>query len=297
MRMSSRSSNRSFQALRLLALAAVAVVLVACSVVRLAYNQAGNLAYWQLNRAFDLNPTQVTQVKDGLNEFFKWHRQAELPVYGQLLNRAAKEAQGSITPELACERRLEFERVGRRSMDHAVPFLAELVRSLSPAQIRHLQAFFDDSNEDFRDDYLPSDPEDRQEAAAKFVIKWTEFFYGRLSKAQREQLAKGVAEQPMTAQDVDDERVRVQQEFLQIARRVTGDKLTQAQTEQLLRAMIQQGFEPSTEPRRGKLASWISSGCALTAVTHNGTSAEQRNKVSETLTNWEKDLKILASDR
>jgi hypothetical protein len=91
--------------------------------------------------------------------------------------------------------------------------------------------------------------------------------------------------------------VRVQQEFLLMARRVTAEKLTQAQTEQLLRAMIQQGFEPSTEPRRGKLASWISSGCALTAVTHNGTSAEQRNKVSETLTHWEKDLKILANER
>lgn len=297
MRMSLRFSDRSFQALRVAAVAVLAVALVACSVVRLAYNQAGNLAYWQLNRAFDLNPAQVAQVKDGLNEFFTWHRQAELPVYAQLLNRAAREAQGPITPELACERRAEFEKVGRRSMDHAVPFLAELVRSLSPAQVKHLQAFFEDSNEDFRDDYLPADPEDRQEAAAKFVIKWTEFFYGRLSKAQREQLAKGVAAQPMTAQDVDDERVRVQQEFLQIVRRVAADKATQAQTEQMLRAMIQQGFEPTTEPRRSKLASWIASGCALTAATHNGTTAEQRNKVSETLTRWEADLKILASGR
>lgn len=297
MRLSSRFSFRSFSLFRLMAVMGLAAVLVACSVVRIAYNQAGNLAYWQLNRAFDLNPAQVVQVKEGLSAFFKWHRQAELPVYAQLLNRAGKEAQGSITPELACERRAEFELVARRSLDHAVPFLAELLRSLSPAQIQHLEGFFEDGNEDFRDDYLPSDPDDRNEAAGKFVIKWSEFFYGRLSNTQREQLAKAVATQPMSAQDVDDERVRVQKELLQIARRATAEKLTQAQTEQALRTMIQQGFEPSTEPRRGKLAKWISSGCALTAVTHNGTTPEQRNKVTATLANWEKDVKLLASDR
>lgn len=291
-----RFQSGSFRTIRLWAVVLLALGMVACSIVRLAYNQAGNLAYWQLNRAFDLNDAQVVQVKEGLNAFFKWHRQSELPGYAQLLDRAAREAQGSITPELACTRRAEFERVGRRSMEHAVPFLARLVQSLSPAQIRHLEEFFKDSNEEFRDDYLQADLEERQEAAGKFVIKWTEFFYGRFGREQRDTLAKAVATQPMSAKDVDNERVRVQQEFLQIARSAVQDKATLAQTEQALLQMIQQGFEPSTEPRRGNLARWIEAGCALTASTHNATTQEQRDKATTTFKRWEKDLRILAGE-
>ncbi len=297
-RVSSRfSSSCAHRAFRIVGISAAALALVACSVVRMAYNQAGNLAYWQLNRAYDLNDAQVVQVKEGLGTFFRWHRQAELPVYAQLLNRAAIEAQGNITPELACERRAEFELVGRRAIDQAVPFLAQLTRSLSPAQIKHLEAYFADSNDDFRDDYLQADQEDREEAAGKFVIKWTEFFYGRLSKAQREELAKAVAAQPMSAKDVDEERVRLQTEYLRIARRAVGERSSQGQTEEALRAMIQESFVPSAEPRRSKLAQWINAGCALTATTHNGTMPAQRNKVSDTLSSWEKDFRILVTQR
>lgn len=272
------------------------LLVAACSVVRVVYNQAANLAYWQLNKAFDLNDAQVVQVKEGLNSFFKWHRQTELPVYAPLLQRAAVEAQSSLTPELACERRAEFETVGLRSADRVVPLLAQLLRTLSPAQIEHLAEYFEDSNEDFIDDYLQADREDRDEAAGEFVIKWTEFLYGRFSKAQREQLARDVAALPMSAQDVHDERVRLQKELLVIVRQAVSPQATQAQVEQALRTTIDQTVKPRQEPQRARLNQWIRAGCELAARTHNGTTAEQRNKVTATLNSWEKDVRILAKE-
>lgn len=271
------------------------LLLTACSIVRTAYNQAPNLAYWQLNRVFQLEDEQADQVKHNLRVFFQWHRQAELPVYARLLDRAAHEAQGSISPELACERRAEFEKVGRRSIDKAVPLLAELLRSLKPEQIKNVESFIENFNEDFRDDFLDGDKADRDEAWGKFALKWTEFFYGRFSRDQREALIHGVVTGPLSAQDVYTEMQRTQGEFLQITRRAVNERTPQPQLEQALRAMFQQIFEPPTEARRQRLAKWINAGCMLASSTHNGTTVAQRNKVTERMNDWESDVRILAA--
>lgn len=289
-----QSSSSSPRWLRLMACTLV-LLLAACSVVRTVYNQAPNLAYWQLNRAFHLEDEQADQVKRNLRVFFQWHRQTELPVYARLLDRAAHEAQGAISPELACERRAEFEKVGRRAIDKAVPMLAELLRSLKPEQIKNVESFIDDFNEDFRDDFLDGDKAERDEAWGKFALKWTEFFYGRFSKEQRAALIQGVVTGPLSAQDVYTEMQRTQGEFLQIARRAVNEHASQPQIEQALRTLFQQIFEPPTEARRQRLARWINAGCMLASSTHNATTLAQRNKVSERLNDWESDVRILAA--
>lgn len=271
--------------------------LAACSIVRTIYNQAPNLLYWQLNRVFHLEDDQAEQVKRNLQGYFRWHRQVELPVYAHLLDRAGQEAQGPITPELACERRAEFEMVGRRSINQAVPWLAELIRSLKPEQIRNLDNFIQDFNEDFRDDFLQEDKADRDEAAGKFVVKWTEFFYGKFSPAQREALVRGVVTGPLSAKDIYSEMQRTQGELLQITRRAVAERWPQAQIEQALRTMFLHIFEPPTEARRKRLASWISAGCALGSATHNGTTAEQRDKVTTRMNDWAADVRILSMQR
>lgn len=271
------------------------LVLAACSIVRTVYNQAPNLAYWQLNRAFHLDDEQADQVKHNLYVFFQWHRRTELPVYARLLNRAALEAQGPITPELACERRAEFEKVGRRSIDKAVPMLAELLRSLKPEQVRNLRNFIDDLNEDFRGDFLDGDKGDRDEAWGKYALKWAEFFYGKFSKAQRAALIQGVVTGPLSAQDVYTEMLRTQGELLQIARHAATEHPPQAEVEQALRTLFQDIFEPPTEARRLRLAKWINAGCMLASSTHNATTMAQRNKVTETMSDWEGDVRILSA--
>lgn len=271
------------------------LVLAGCSVVRTLYNQASNLAYWQLNRAFHLDDDQADHVRRELNGFFAWHRREELPVYAPLLARAAKEALGPISPELACERRAEGEKVARRSIEHGIPLLAGLLRSLRPEQIGHLQDFLADFNEDFRDDFLQKDKAERDEAFGDFAVKWTEFFYGRFTRAQREQLVQGVLSGPLSAQDIYNEMQRVQGEFLQITRRAVHERASQAQIEQALQTLFLHIFEPPTEARRQRLATWINAGCALASSTHNGTTASQRNKVSTRMKDWEKDVRILAA--
>src|SRR5690606_33931893 len=181
--------------------------------------------------------------------------------------------------------------------EQAVPMLARMLRSLRPEQIGHLQEFMADFNEDFRDDFLQEDKADRDEAYGDFAVKWAEFFYGKFSKAQRAALARGVVTGPLTPYDAYNEIQRVQGEFVQIARLAVHERAPQVQVEQALRTMFLHIFEPPTPERRARLASWINAGCALAASTHAGTTQAQRDKVTARLTDWEKDVRILAAQR
>jgi hypothetical protein len=287
-----RSTHRSRSATILMVI--VVVMLTACSVVRVAYNQANHIVYWQLNKAFDFDDAQAVKVKAAIRQWFQWHRQTQLPVYTQFLVRAEKEALQPLSPALACERRTELEGWGRKALDQAVPPMADLLLSLSPAQIQHLEKYQDETNEDFRDDYLQDDLEDRQAAATKFVVTVAEIFYGRLDKAQREQVKREIAAQPLSAQQVYEERLVYQRDFVQLIRRLQTQQATPEQAQNALRALFQQFFDPPQEPLRGLRAQWIATGCKFTANLHQQTTAKQKENAAQRLRSWEVDLRILA---
>jgi hypothetical protein len=272
----------------------VVLALAACSVVQVAYNQANHLVYWQLNKAFDFNDQQSTQVKSAIRQWFQWHRQTQLPIYAQFLSRAQKEALEPVSPALACDRRTELEGWGRKALDQAVPAMADLVLSLSPSQITHLEAYQAETNEDFRDDYVQEDPGERQAAAAKFVVKVAELFYGRLDKAQREHVKQEIAAQPLNAQNVYEERLVYQREFVQLIRRLQAQNATPMQAQQALRELFQQFFDPPKEPWRSQRQQWIAAGCKLTSSLHQQTTSEQKEKAAKRLRDWENDVRILS---
>ncbi|CAH0354736.1 DUF6279 family lipoprotein [Aquabacterium sp. CECT 9606] len=271
----------------------IVLALTACSVVRLAYNQADHLAYWQLNRAFDFNEEQSVKVKASIRQWFQWHRQTQLPVYVSFLARAEKEALAPVSPALACERRTELEGWGRKAIDQAVPAMADLVLSLTTDQVIHLEKYQAKTNEDFRDDYLEDDVQDRHEAAAKFVLKVAEIFYGRLNDAQRDHVKTEIAALPLNAQNVYEERLMYQRDFVQLIRKLNAQKATPAQAQQALRELFQQFFDPPKEPLRSQRLQWIAAGCKLTSSLHQQTTSEQKAKAAQRLRDWETDLRIL----
>lgn len=286
------SLRTSWRAALILCLVAM---LGACSVVRLAYNQADTLIYWQLNRAFDFNDTQSAQMRLAIKQWFQWHRRTQLPVYAQFAARAQKEALGPVPATLACERRNELEALGRKAVDQAVPALADLVLSLSPDQIKHLESYQDDTNEDFRDDYLQAKAADRDKAATKFVLKWAELFYGSLDKPQREQLKQHIAALPLKAQDIYQERLAAQRTFVQTIRRLQSQHATPPQAQQALREMFQHFFDPTSEPQRAQRLQWIAAGCQLTSTLHGLTTSQQKDNAAKRLRSWESDFRLLST--
>lgn len=279
----------------LLACASV-LLLAACSVVRLAYNQSDTVVYLWLDRAFDLDHRQGNALRRNVGQWFDWHRHTQLPVYAKFLERAEGEAKCPITPALACERRAEIEGWSRTALDHAIPMLARTVRGLDEGQLQHLSERMDKSNEEFRDKYLDEDPADRREAATDFAVTWAERFYGDLDDSQRALLERQVAALPLNAQDVYDERVRLQRELLQAFGQIVRGKATQEQAEATLRDIARRNFDPPDPERHARLDRWKAAGCQLTATLHNTTTAGQRAEVAKRFDSWSEDLALLSTE-
>lgn len=280
--------------LRWLAAGLLIALASACSVLKLAYDQAPTLVSWRINKALDLQGAQRDTSRAAVREFFAWQRKAQLPQIAAFMERAQQEAAGDISPQLACERRQEIEGWLRASADRAAPLMARVVVGLTPRQIDHLEKHFKEKDEDFADDFLDKDADDRQEAAAEYAEKWLERFYGRLDKDQRRQVASEVARLPFDAAAVNQQRQRVQTNLVALLRKLHEQKATAEQAQGPIRALLLDAIQPNDPRQKADLQRWNSAGCQMMASVHNHTSAEQRRTVADRLKGWSADLGVLS---
>ena len=280
--------------LRWLAAGLLIALASACSVLKLAYDQAPTLVSWRINKSLDLQDSQKDLARAAVKEWFAWQRKAQLPAISTFLARAQQEAAGDITPALACERRQEIEGWLHAGADKAAPLFARVVVTLTPKQIDHLQKHFKEKDEDFADDFLDEDADDRKEAAAKYVEKWAERFYGRLDKDQRRQIATEVERLPFDAAAINQQRQRVQNNLVALLRKLHEQKATAEQAQGPIRALLHDAIMPTDPRQKADMQRWASAGCQMTASIHNHTSAEQRRTVADRLKGWSADLNVLA---
>lgn len=273
----------------------LAALLSGCSALRLAYNQAPDLSYWWLDSYFDFSDAQTPRVRSGLGQWFDWHRRTQLPDYVLLLQRAQADVLLDQSPERLCgwwgEVRSRFEVAVERS----VPMAADVMLSMSPAQIAHVERRYARSNADFRDDYLAADPKQRLEKSVQRVIERAELLYGRLDAAQRERIARGVSESPFDAELWLGERERRQQDALQMLRRVTSGGVGRDTAEAALRASAQHVLRSPRERYRQYAQRLEQFNCQFAAAVHNSTSPAQRQTAASKLKAWESDLRSLSA--
>jgi hypothetical protein len=266
-----------------------------CSALRFGYNQAPELAYWWLDGYADFDDAQTPRVRDALAAWFEWHRRTQLNDYAALLARAQQDVLADTTPERACAWWAEIRQRSDVAFDRALVQAAGLVPTLTPQQLRHIERRQAKSNDEFRDEYLDGDTAQRQEKAAKRFVERAEMLYGRLDDAQREQVARSVASSPFDAARWYDERVRRQQDALEILREATRGTSAPESTVAALRAWserVQRSPRPAYRRYSEQLTSY---NCAFSAVLHNGTSAAQRQAAAAKLKGWEADLRALAA--
>jgi hypothetical protein len=273
----------------------VMLVLVGCSLIQVAYNRAEGLAYWWLDDKLHFSPSQADQVHASLSSWLAWHRQTQLPLYSIVLARSQQEARQTVSSALACQRRVELEGLVRVALDAAVPHLARLALSLTPAQLGAFEAYVDKRNSAYQDRYLPAKPAERDQAALDFVVQWVEVFYGDLHEAQHAHLARDVKAMPVDAQVLYDLRLSLQGRFLGLARRLIAQRASQVQAEREWRAHIQDAFEPSQPDMRSRYARWYEAGCTAVAALHNGSQASQREHMVAVLHRWEDDATALSA--
>lgn len=268
-------------------------LLAGCSALRLTYNQGPQLAYWRFNSYLDFEGAQVPQAKDAIAEWFDWNRSTQLKDYTALLARAEQQAGEPTTAAAMCRWVEDLTARAVTAYERAVPPAAEVLRTLTPAQIRHLESKYAKVNAEFADEHLQSAPKERLAAAVKRVVKNADRLYGSVSPAQREVIEKALVTSPYDPEAVLAERKARQQEVLAMARRWVADRPTAARIQADLRQLgehVAQSPRPNYRDYRQRVGPYQ---CALAAQIHNAASPAQRQRAVERLRGWQADLQAL----
>ena len=277
-------------------LCALVLCLPGCSMVRLGYGQAPDLAYWWFDRYVDFNDLQTPRVRNTLAQWFDWNRRTQLADYAALLARAQSDVLADTTPERACEYATAVRRRIDTAVDRAVPAVADIMLTFTPQQLQNLERHYAKTNAEFRADYLQADPADRNEAAVKRTVERIEMLYSRLDEAQLAQIDRAVRQSPFDPELWLAERLQRQREVLAMLRRLQAERAGPEQAQAALRAHIR-GYERSPrEVYRVYVERLTEFNCGFGANLHNGMSAAQRQAAAQRLKGWETDLRALVAE-
>lgn len=293
---------------RTLLATALLALLVACSAMRLAYNQAPTLVYWWIDEYADLNDLQSAQVRRDIDQFLGWHRRNELPGYAVLLQQWQAMAPHDMSTAQACTQFETVRAAVQRAGEKGVEPLTRLALSLTPEQQTHLQRHQEKGNKTFEKDFVRGSPEQRLNKRLDQAVSRSETLYGDLSRAQRELLRAGLQQSPFDAQASLQERVRRQADLRQTVQALQNNPAVLVNTaaegtapppaalaagRQLL-GRVMQSPVPAAQAYSQAM---VENSCAQFAALHNSTSAEQRRHAVRVLKDYEEDLRTLVAQR
>lgn len=209
--------TRFFRSAPLLAASICLLLIAGCSALRLGYRQADTLLAWRANEYFDLNPLQKHELDMRLERLLIWHRYEQLPEYAAFLDTAIKKAQPGLKREDIDWFVDGFKARYRVIVNRGAADAAEMLATLAPEQINALQKRWDKDNRKFVSEYeLDGNLEKRRRARLKKtlgqIVDWT----GSLTWEQEQKIAALLDAVPLIEHLRHADRIRRQQEFLQL---------------------------------------------------------------------------------
>ena len=284
--------------LRIISLLACALTLAGCGMAtRLAYNQSGELAYWWIDGYVDVNSQQGPRLREELASLLQWHRKTQLPLYADALQKLQPLAAGNLTEAQACAVADEVRDKLMHISTQVEPTAAWLAASLTPQQIEHLQRKYEKNSKEYSKDWSSLAPDELRKKRIKQARSRSEMLYGRLDAEQMAVLESTVDKSDFDAEATHFERQRRQRDTLQTLRKIAADKPSAAETQALIRALLDRNLNsPNPAYRALQHAQWREA-CASFAKVHNSTTPAQRTKALETLKEYETDFRVLAAKK
>ena len=290
-----RTTSVVRKALCIAALAGSGFLLQGCSTVKLAYNQAPQLAYWQLNNHLDLSQDQAERVRDALDELHQWHRGNMLPRHAALLQQLQQQLPSAMTPEQACNAYAEVRGQIEKVLAQAEPSLAWLATQLTDAQIRNLQKKQARSNADWKKEWLDVTPEQLGEHRFKQLLSRAEGFYGTLDAPQKAALRSFIAQSSFDAQRTYAERLRRQQDLVQTLQAIAQNRSDTEQAHRLVRGYLDRLNTSPDAAYQRYARTLVKEGCEGFSLAHNAMTPAQRSRAVQSVKGYADDFLVLAA--
>jgi hypothetical protein len=227
-----------------------ALLLQGCSAVRLGYDNADSLARWWIDQYLDLSPEQDALTRERLARLSAWHRKTQLPDYAVLLRQGKAFAAGQ--PKVSDALALSEELIRRVNVlaEHVTPDVADLIATLTPAQIDRMAARYAEKNAELAKEIRLAEGEAAQHKASyRRLLGRAEFWLGDFNNEQKNTLRRMVEAQDTSGQFWYEERLRRQRELLDLMRQAQRERLPREHIIALLRDYTAR-FDLPPEPAR-----------------------------------------------
>lgn len=279
----------------LAAMLALAGLISACSAVKMAYNQAHELAYLQLDGYFDFSDAQTSRVKEELVKVQRWHRSTQLPAYSDFLKKWQGLLPGELDEAQVCSATADLRNSVLAVSNRAEPFVAELAGTLAPEQLKFLQRKFAKLNREYQNDFLEGTAASRLDKRIKKAASRAEMLYGALEEKQLALLRRQIAQSGFDASVSLAEHQRRQQDALQTLAPLAGGAATTAQAASAVRGYFERSLNSPNPAYRSYQDKLMRDNCKTLALLHNSTTVAQRAKAVQTLADYAQDFRILAA--
>ena len=265
----------------------LAALLNGCTALRLAYDNADTYIRWRAGNYLDVHGDMADDLDQRIEAFLGWHRAKALPEYAKLSNEAAgRLGDGLSREDLAWG--YDLTRVhAARSLKEAAQRIAPLLDKLSEAQVQHMEARFREDNRKFARENLRGSEKERRKRRAERVAERLEDWVGKLSEAQVKRVQEFSERAPLAAEMRDQDRKRLQGEFLAMVRAREAQKRLPEMAEHWDR-----GRDPAfVQANRA----WRDELFALLLDIDRMLSPEQRARAQANFRRYSEDFAVLAS--
>ena len=278
---------------RIAALLALTGMLAACSMVRLAYNNADTAVRVMAQDYFDLWSEDSTGLRVQIARLHDWHRREELPVYADLLQAGADKLAAGLTRAdiewAAAKGRERYRALVVRAADEAAPLLAKL----GPDHHAALAKKMANNNAKFAREFLGDDPLERERARIKRLVGYVEDWTGSLTSAQEARIATTVRAFPRLSELQLASRQARQQVLLALLKR----NRSVAELAPALRAYFLD-WELRRGSEYGRMATdWEAQLTLLLLDLDRTLTPEQRSRAVERAARFAEDFRVLADPK
>lgn len=288
-----RMKAQWMRARAVLCILAASVLLVACSMVGLAYNNVVPLASWYVDDYVTLDDAQQERFREAMSRLHAWHRKSELPEYSRVLEKAALKVEGSVQAEDILDLYADGRRVLSRLADQALPELADLLLMLTPAQIDSIEKRLRKENEKFVAERMKVPATKRDRERLERYTSSVESWMGSLNASQKATLKASFAEIPVADELRMEDRKRLQGEFVALLR---NPPPRERMIERLKVLMLSPeiGRSPAYEAQTRR---WRDANAAMLARLLADATPQQRKHLQRKFRDYASDALMLASSR
>lgn len=278
-------------------------MLQGCSAIQLGYNNGATFIHGYVSSQIDLDDSQSALLKDKLKSLIEWHRTNELPLIAKQLKEieavmsAPADKPQPITALRVAELNKSFQGTLSRSVEQIAPALSELLLTLRPEQIKEIQLYIDESNENYREKWLPPTKAKQLKASAEGMEKRLERWYGRLGSEQKLLIQEWANSTLDDAEQKYALRLEQQKTFIELATKAANRQISQADlSAQLMKWFLH--WQTRRELNKGlKTMADHDSTVLLVVEISNLANAKQRKHAAERAGAWAEDFTQLANKR